>query len=103
MRSSLVRSFSGRSRAARRAGVVLVAMATVLGISQLPALAATPNAPTAMAFQDGTSPSPVLAATVSDSGGGTVTATFRAQTSGASTWNITTGTSVSVPSGSVAL
>ncbi|MFL5912583.1 MAG: hypothetical protein ACJ768_18695, partial [Gaiellaceae bacterium] len=56
-------------------------------------LAAAPSVPSGLATEDVESQTPVLAATVSDPDGGSVTGKFFARTPGSGTWNLVNGSS----------
>jgi len=65
-----------------RAVVVAVSVAAVVVAGAAPVLAAAPNGPSGLATEDVESQRPVLAATVSDPDGGSVTGKFFARTPG---------------------
>jgi hypothetical protein len=90
---------SRSGRTGRRAVLVgVTAVAVVLGWAA-PVSAAAPGVPLGLATEDVESQSPVLAATVSDPDGGSVTGQFYARSPGSATWNIVNAGSVAVASG----
>jgi RHS repeat-associated protein len=85
-----------------RLGLVGAATVAVVIGTGLPASAVTPSVPSGLAFERSVSNTPVLAATVSDADGGTVTAQFFARRAGATAWDLLNAAPVSVTSGQVA-
>lgn len=73
-----------------------------LVVSALPAAAASPTVPSALAFEFPVTHTPVLAAKVADPDGGNVAGQFFAKRAGASTWDLVNGTKATVASGGTA-